>query len=215
MASGVVDLFMLYQFLKKLVTPFNKTKAFELGIIDERGNVLKKRKDLNTIEERQAFGLFDVLVNNIKKLIEKVPGGKSRIASYAAALLLLREGTDIPEDEIDNLFKMYLEEVTAKLDNVDALFESLMDEDAPTMSAGSGAIAGIGIGPQGEPGLTKKQMRKYKMKNAMVYMMSPDNFNNYKNKTYEDFQADLNSIGEYPTFIQDEVSGALHYLGRP
>ena len=31
------DLVYTFRFLKLLVTPFNKTKAFELGIIDENG----------------------------------------------------------------------------------------------------------------------------------------------------------------------------------
>lgn len=32
-------------------------------------------------------------------------------------------------------------------------------EDAPTMSAGSGQIAGLGVGPQGEPGVKKKKRK--------------------------------------------------------
>ena len=34
-----IDLFVTYRFIKLLVTPFNKTDAFELGIIDEKGKV--------------------------------------------------------------------------------------------------------------------------------------------------------------------------------
>jgi hypothetical protein len=34
------------------------------------------------------------------------------------------------------------------------------------MSAGSGNIAGIGVGPQGEPGLTPAQQKRYKKKNT-------------------------------------------------
>lgn len=33
-------------------------------------------------------------------------------------------------------------------------------EDAPAMAAGHGAVAGIGVGPQGEPGIDLKRMRK-------------------------------------------------------
>ena len=33
-----VDLFVTYRFLKLLTTPFEKTDAFKLGIIDEDGN---------------------------------------------------------------------------------------------------------------------------------------------------------------------------------
>lgn len=33
-------------------------------------------------------------------------------------------------------------------------------EDAPTVNAGGGNIAGIGVGPQGEPGVSAKAQRK-------------------------------------------------------
>ena len=42
--SRVIDALVAYRVLKLLVTPFNKTKAFELGIIDEKGKVLIKSK---------------------------------------------------------------------------------------------------------------------------------------------------------------------------
>ena len=91
MASPAIDAFITFRFLKLLVTPFNKTEAYRLGIIDERGKVLRKYKSLERIEERQAYTILHRLVFNVKKLIEKVPGGKSRLASYAAALFLIKE----------------------------------------------------------------------------------------------------------------------------
>ena len=91
MASTAIDAFITFRFLKLLVTPFNKTEAFKLGIIDARGKVLRKYRTLERIEERQAYTILHRLVFNVKKLIEKVPGGKSRLASYAAALFLIKE----------------------------------------------------------------------------------------------------------------------------
>ncbi len=35
-------------------------------------------------------------------------------------------------------------------------------EEAPTMSAGAGGVAGIGIGPDGEPGVTPAQQASHK-----------------------------------------------------
>ena len=37
-----------------------------------------------------------------------------------------------------------------------------MDEDAPANAAGSGNIAGIGVGPDGEPGIDPKKVMKRK-----------------------------------------------------
>ena len=36
-----------------------------------------------------------------------------------------------------------------------------MQEDAPGVSAGAGNVAGIGIGPQGEPGVKKKKVASF------------------------------------------------------
>lgn len=87
----VVDLFLVYQFVRKLTTPFEKWDAYKLGIIDKDGNVLKKRKTFTRKAETSAFGMFDVMILNIKKLLGKLPGGSSKIASYAAALFLIKE----------------------------------------------------------------------------------------------------------------------------
>jgi hypothetical protein len=85
------DLYFLYSFLKRLTTPFNETKAFELGIIDENGKVLRKRRTLSTQEEKDSYTLMDTMIFNMKKIMAKVPFGKSKLFSYAASLFLLKE----------------------------------------------------------------------------------------------------------------------------
>ena len=46
--NKAADYYLTYRFIKTLVTPFVDTKAYELGIIDEKGKFLKKMKDLKT-----------------------------------------------------------------------------------------------------------------------------------------------------------------------
>ena len=109
--GGAIDALITFRFLKLLVTPFNKTKAYELGIIDERGKNLIKSRDLNTIEMRNSYTILHKLVFNIKKLIEKLPGGKSRLASYAAALFLIKENTELSDFKLlEKEFHKYLKE---------------------------------------------------------------------------------------------------------
>ena len=98
------DLVYTIRFLTLLVTPFDKTTAFELGIIDEKG---KKNKnfDMNATPNtrakyKDAYTPFHRLVFNIKRLMGKVPGGSSRIASYAAALYLIKENYSVSEKRI-------------------------------------------------------------------------------------------------------------------
>ena len=119
-----VDLFVTYRFLKLLTTPFNKTDAFKLGIIDKDGNRLKNEDGsvevLRTPDEKGAYTILHKLIFNIKKLFAKVPGLRTKVGTYAAALFLLKdtfkehvEDPDIFEKE----FMKYLKEEGYELDN--------------------------------------------------------------------------------------------------
>ena len=89
--SRFVDAVITYRILRKLTTPFDQTDAYNLGIIDAQGRVLKKWNDLNTVEERDAYTLLDRMIFRLKRIINKVPVENRRISSYAAALSLVRE----------------------------------------------------------------------------------------------------------------------------
>ena len=107
--SRAGDLFYAFRFLKLLVTPFEKTEAFKLGIIDKDGKVLKKATERNSPEEKSAYTVFHRLVFNIKRLLAKVPGGKSVIGRYGAALFLIKEHTGMSEKAIIKALEKYLE----------------------------------------------------------------------------------------------------------
>jgi len=98
--SRTGDLFYAFRFLKLLVTPFEKTKAFELGIIDKEGKTLKKSVDRNTPDEKSAYTVFHRLVFNLKRIMSKAPGGKSVIARYGAALFLIKEHTGMSDSKL-------------------------------------------------------------------------------------------------------------------
>ena len=110
--SRTGDLFYAFRFLKLLVTPWNKMGAYEQGIIDENGKNLKKAKELTTSQEKEVYTVFHRLVFNLKRILEKIPFGKTKLASYAAALFLIKENTNLTEEEIREV----LEEVLDVLD---------------------------------------------------------------------------------------------------
>ena len=113
----IVDLFLVYQFIRRLATPFNKWDAYKEGIIDDKGQVLIKRKDFTKKSQRKAWGTFDIMIANLKKLLAKVPGGSSRLASYAAALFLIKEykaftdesmlTEDMSDEELDESIQLF------------------------------------------------------------------------------------------------------------
>ena len=127
-----IDLFVTYRFIKLLVTPFEKTEAFKLGIIDKNGNrvmpprdpktniQVKKPEPLRTSEEKSAYTILHKLVFNIKKIFAKVPGLRTKVGTYAAALYLLKdtfkESVDDP-DVFEKEFMKYLKEQGYEIDD--------------------------------------------------------------------------------------------------
>ena len=109
--SRTVDLFYAFRFLKLLVSDWDKTDAYELGIIDAEGKILKKAKDRKTPQEKSAYTVFHRLVFNIKRLLNKIPGGGSKLASYASALYLIKENTGLTDDEIREVLDEVFEDI--------------------------------------------------------------------------------------------------------
>ena len=98
--SRVIDALVAYRVLKLLVTPFNKTEAFRLGIIDAKGKVLKKSKQIKDPQERNAYTLLIRFVFNLKRMLGKLGiRGPLGSATAAAIAFFKEEHGDNPEVE--------------------------------------------------------------------------------------------------------------------
>ena len=93
----IVDNLAAIRLIWLLSTPFEKFDAFKLGLIDEKGNRLKKA---NTIEEKNATSMLHRLAWNLKRIIALAPRGSSRIGSLVAAYLLVKEAYENDYNEI-------------------------------------------------------------------------------------------------------------------
>lgn len=149
-----LDLYITYEFLKRLSTPFEKWKAYDMGIIDKSGNVLKSRDQLTT-DQLENWTHFDLLITNIKKEIGKLSGGKQKMSSMMMALYFLRElqgkkavhsepGLKKTQGQVFDWAKM----------------ASSVKEDVAINNVGGGQVAGVGVGPSGEPGGKKAKLLK-------------------------------------------------------
>lgn len=128
------DLVYTFRFLRLLTTDWKDMKAFELGIIDENGKRIPSKK-LVTNDEKSAYNAFHRVVFSLKRLLNKAPGGRSRIASYAAALFLLKEHTGMSEEGIERL----LEQVGIKVFDIvehSTQWYIVEDERGPMLSPG-------------------------------------------------------------------------------
>jgi len=149
--AQIIDTVIVYQLLRKLVRPFIQMPAYQMGIIDENGDFLKK-VDTLTPEEKATVTPLDILVINLKRILGKFPGGKSKLASFAAALYLIRAHSKINESNIvDTLFT--LEED----------FNKFLEEDAPANATGA-----FVAGTKGDVVVTKSAADKYKSKNKLM-----------------------------------------------
>lgn len=100
--ANIVDTVLTYQFIKRFVRPFDKWPAFKAGVIDKDGNVLIKRNKL-TSQQDLAFGNYDRLILNLRKLLAKIPGGRTTLGLWAATALLLKEKDSLDPDDIETL----------------------------------------------------------------------------------------------------------------
>ena len=126
--GSAIDLFVTYRFLKLLTTDFKKTDAYKLGIIDDKGHrimktgvdKLKPKVEVVTTQQKNAYTILHKLVFNIKKLFNKVPGLRTKVGTYAAALFLLKdtfkESVQDP-DMFEKEFVKFLKENNIEFDN--------------------------------------------------------------------------------------------------
>jgi hypothetical protein len=129
--SRAADFAYAIRFLKLLVTPWDKTEAFKLGIVDEKGKTIKKGKDLKTPQEKAAYTIFHRLVFNLKRVIQKLPFGKTLVASYASALFLIREETGMSDNQIKKTLEKFLEEPIEEEITENTWFQSTEDKLMP------------------------------------------------------------------------------------
>ena len=112
----VIDALIAYRLLKLLVTPFNKTKAYQMGIIDAKGKVLIKKNQFDRkipankrAEAKKAYTLLIRFVFNLKRLLSKV-GVRGPLGSAAAAAIAFFREENQYNPEIEKQVYKYIKE---------------------------------------------------------------------------------------------------------
>ena len=158
-------------------------------------NILIKKKDRDA-KQKKAWGVFDVMVRNMKRLLAKLPGGSSKLASYAAALFLIKEYKHFSDDSLLNedisdeqmkesllvfndRYVNYIKEdanVKALNEEVETLFEHIntkpeLEEEPAANSVGAGGIAGMDAGHMSKAAQAKwtksNKSKKKKLRDIM------------------------------------------------
>jgi len=159
--SRIVDNLIAYRILKMLVTNFEDTEAFKLGIIDAKGKNIRKANTLQTSQERDAYTYLNRLVFNVKKIINRLPGGESKMKSLVAALWLVKEqyqsgnrSTAMLQEKFDNIMKMMDNRVSLVEEEI--IVKKFLDEDGAVANVTGAAVS------TDQPKIGPKEIKKYK-----------------------------------------------------
>jgi hypothetical protein len=166
--SRIVDNLIAFRILQKLVRPFKDTDAYRLGIIDDKGKNLVKSNTFTTSDQRDAYTYLDRLVFNVKKLINRLPGGESKMKNLVAALWLIKEYYEKNDrstslmaerytrilEKIDDGVVLVEEEITVKK------FLQSLEEDGAV--GGVANVTGAAVSTD-QPKIDKKNIKKYQM----------------------------------------------------
>ena len=158
--SRFVDNVLAYRILSMLVKNFRDTQAYKLGLIDDKGKNLKKPE---TSAEKDAYTYLHKLVFNMKKIVNRLPGGESKLKSVVTALFLIKEyyesgnrTTSLMEDRYKSLMDMDISLIEEEI-----LVEKYMkdiEEDAPTNATG------VAVSTD-RPAIRRKDLKKYQVMN--------------------------------------------------
>ena len=174
--SRFVDAVVAYRILRMLATPIERSDAYRFGVIDKDGN---KVKDPQTSEEMDSYSLLQRFVFKVQRALVKSPDRNAkRLLTFAAAMAILREQSDdVADEELVTLLEMYMadeavqKQATMLESNLLSFKNYQMDE---MMAAGGGGVAGIGIGPDGEPGrdpvfmpMSRRKKKKRRQENGI------------------------------------------------
>ena len=157
--SNALNYVVLYKLISRMIKPIKKTKAYELGIVDEKGKILRKRRTLKTKEEKDALTRLDIFVFNLKRVLG--PLGRSKLANIVGAMYLLKEqdNLEIFDDE-ENRFVLVESRYASFLESLSREDYLFIEEIANAVGDGSN-IAGITDDP---PVDLKKKKKKDKKK---------------------------------------------------
>ena len=89
-SNPVVDNVIALRLLTILCTPFTEFPAYKAGIIDSKGKYIIPKSE-RTSQQNKSLTYLDRLMINLKKIINKLPGGENRLKNIVAAMVLIKE----------------------------------------------------------------------------------------------------------------------------
>ena len=164
--SNALNYVVLYKIISRMIRPIKKTKAYELGIVDEKGKILRKSRTLKTKEEKDALTRLDIFVFNLKRVLG--PLGRSKLVNIIGALYLLKEQDNLEIfDNEENRFVLIESRYSNFLNSLTQEDYLFIEEIANSVGDGSN-VAGLTGDPPVHPKKKKKKDKKKEKKDNLV-----------------------------------------------
>ena len=116
LVKRAADLAYTFRFIRMLVMDWKNWDAYKEGLIDENGNRIKTVK-MDTEAKKSSYTPFIRLAANTKRLLSKIPGGSTKLGSFAAGLFLIKEHYNLSDKDLEKILK------ESKFDSLDLLAE--------------------------------------------------------------------------------------------
>lgn len=111
------DLAYTFRFIRMLVMDWKDWDAYKTGVIDENGKRNKSVR-LDNDEKKSSYTPFIRLAANVKRLLSKIPGGSTKLGSFAAALFLIKEKYNLSDKQLNKIIE------ECGIDPLDIMLES-------------------------------------------------------------------------------------------
>lgn len=102
----VTDSVYAYKFIRLMQKDFSDWKAFGTGVIDAKGNVLKRPQ---SPEEKESYTPFHASIRSMKRMMSTVPG-LTGVSSFMSGLSAVASRYGITESEQQEIIKTLLGE---------------------------------------------------------------------------------------------------------
>lgn len=164
--STIVDNLIAYRVLSMLVKPFEETDAYKLGIIDATGKNLIKSRDLKTLQQKDAYTYLHRLVFNLKKMLNKLPGGESMTKNLIAAFFLIKESYPRRSVYVD---ESRLADIIKLLDDGVVLAEELLVVQDFMLMEDMGVANVTGAGVSTDAPVIRRRFARFKVEDQNLF----------------------------------------------
>ena len=165
--TRLVDNLIAFKILKMLVTPFDQSDAFKLGIIDAQGKTLRRSNTLTSEKEKESFDYLHRLVFGMKRIINKLPGGESKLKSLIAALWLVKEQYETSNKMTNGVLEEKFVQLVKMMDNRVSLVEEEIIVKKFLEEDGVANVTGAAVSTDA-PKIMPSDIKKYKKGQAGV-----------------------------------------------